>query len=108
MDGVVCDGMKGQRHELIFQVVLVDITQQSLMGKLEDGLDEMTAGRVFQKHQKWTDGGEINKKLGLFFTQINKLCRDILSHLTPGAELSDVRYPMMHLLSFLHSMGLFL
>lgn len=56
LDGEVCDAMKGQRHQLRSQVVLVDVSQQSLMGEAEDGLDEMTAGRILQEHQQRTEG----------------------------------------------------
>lgn len=55
LDGEVCDGMKSQRHQLRSQVVPVDVTQQSFMGELEDGLEEMTIGRVFHEHQKRTE-----------------------------------------------------
>lgn len=55
LDGEVCDGMKSQRHQLRSQVVPVDVTQQSFMGELEDGLEEMTVGRVLHEHQQRTE-----------------------------------------------------
>lgn len=43
LDGEVCNGMKSQRHQLFFQMILIDVTQQSFMRELKDRLNEMTA-----------------------------------------------------------------
>lgn len=56
LDGEVGDGMEGQVDQLALQMVLVEITEEGLVGKLHDGLDEATRGLILQEHQEWTAG----------------------------------------------------
>lgn len=52
--GEVGDGVEGQIDQLAFEVVLVDVPEEGLMGELYDGVDQVARGLVLEKHQKWT------------------------------------------------------